>query len=36
MQAKRHQTVEPLTQFVQVFFLALPRADHHSLTQKKQ
>jgi len=36
MQAKRHQTVEPLTQFVQVFFMALPRADHHSLTQKKQ
>jgi TetR/AcrR family transcriptional repressor of nem operon len=36
MQAKRHQTVEPLTQFVQVFFMALPSADHHSLTQKKQ
>lgn len=36
MQAKRHQTVEPLTQFVQVFFMALPRPDHHSLTQKKQ
>jgi TetR/AcrR family transcriptional repressor of nem operon len=36
MQAKRHQTVEPLTQFVQVFFMALPSAYHHSLTQKKQ
>lgn len=35
MQAKRHQTVEPLKQFVQVFFLALPHADHHSLMHKK-
>jgi len=36
MQAKRHQTVQPLDQFVQVFFMALPRTDNHSLTQKKQ
>ena len=35
MQAKRHQTVEPLAQFVQIFFLALPRPDNHSLAQQK-
>ncbi|MDO9023852.1 TetR family transcriptional regulator C-terminal domain-containing protein [Zwartia sp.] len=32
MQAKRHQSVEPVAQFVQVFFMALPRADNRSLT----
>jgi len=31
MQAKRHQTVEPLAQFVQVFFMALSRFDNQSL-----
>jgi TetR/AcrR family transcriptional repressor of nem operon len=36
MQAKRHQTVEPMAQFVRVFFMAFPRADNHSFTQKKQ
>jgi TetR/AcrR family transcriptional repressor of nem operon len=35
MQAKRHQTVEPLAQFVQIFFMALPRPDNHSLAQQK-
>jgi len=35
MQAKRHQTVEPLAQFVQIFFMALPRPDNHSLAQPK-
>lgn len=35
MQAKRHQTVEPLAQFVQIFFTALPRPDNHSLAQTK-
>lgn len=35
MKAKLHQTIEPLAQFVQVFFMALPRPDNHSLAQKK-
>jgi len=35
MQAKRHQTVQPLAQFVALFFMALPRPDIHSLAHKK-
>jgi TetR/AcrR family transcriptional repressor of nem operon len=35
MQAKRHQTVQPLAQFVEIFFMALPRPDIHSLAHKK-
>jgi TetR/AcrR family transcriptional repressor of nem operon len=35
MQAKRHQTVQPLTQFVEIFFMALPRLDIHSLAHTK-
>lgn len=35
MQAKRHQTVEPLAQFVHIFLMALPRPDNHLLAQKK-
>lgn len=35
MQAKRHQTVEHLAQFVEIFFRALPRPDLHSLANKK-
>jgi len=36
MQAKRHQSVNPVTQFVHVFFMALPRADNRSPTHQKQ
>lgn len=35
MQAKRHQTVEPIAQFVELYFMALPRPDIHSLAHKK-
>lgn len=35
MQAKRHQTVQPLAQFVALFFMALPRPDIHLLAHKK-
>ena len=35
MQAKRHQTVDPIAQFVEFFFMALSRPDLHSLTHKK-
>jgi hypothetical protein len=35
MQAKRHQTVQPLAQFVEIFFMALPRLDIHSLAHTK-
>lgn len=35
MQAKRHQTVQPLAQFVEIFFMALPRPDTESLAYKK-
>jgi TetR/AcrR family transcriptional repressor of nem operon len=35
MQAKRHQTIQPLAQFVEIFFMALPRHDIQSLAHKK-
>lgn len=35
MQAKRHQSIEPVAQFVHIFFMALPRANHYSWTHKK-